>query len=184
MRIINFYLKKEIGDIMEISPNLTILEILGIAIKSEVDSAKLYELLIGKVKNKSVIERIKLLKKEEEKHRKIFEELHRKKFPEVEIALPENSIVPKVEMALSKDLTPEELLEIAMENELTSEEFYSDLEKRALDITGKGMLQYLSKVEQSHYRILKDEYEMLKKFPDYLEMEDFLLGERLIHLGP
>lgn len=169
---------------MEISPDLTILEILGIAVKSEIDSAKLYELLLGKIKNKDVKERIKLLKKEEEKHKKIFEDLHRRKFPDVEIAIPETSIVPKVEMALSKDLAPKELLEIAMENELTSERFYSDLQKRSLDVTTKGMLQYLSKVEQSHYRILKDEYEMLQQFPDYFDMDEFLFGDRLIHLGP
>jgi rubrerythrin len=169
---------------MEISPNLTVLEILGIAIKSEIDSVELYQKLMSKIKNKAVKDRIMLIKQEEIKHRQLFENLHHKKFPEIEIKVPKTSIVPKVESAFKQDLSPKELLEIAMENELASEKFYSELQKRSPDITSKGMLQYLSKVEQSHYRLLKDEYEMLEQFPNYLEMEDFLLGEGLIHLGP
>jgi len=169
---------------MEISPNLTTLEILGIAIKSEIDSAKLYQRLIDKIKNKAVRERIGLLIKEEKKHREIFESLHRQKFPEVEIAIPKTSFVPKMESALTQDLSAKELLEVAMENEKTSERFYSDLEKRSLDLSGKAMLQYLSRAEQTHYKIIKDEYDMLQQFPDYFEMEEFLLGDRLMHLGP
>jgi len=169
---------------MSVSPELTSLEVLGVAIKSEIEAAHLYERMERRVKNVGLKERLSFLKSEEEKHRKIFEDLFEKKYPGVELKLPATSMVPTMDVALTKELSVKELLEVAMKAEQISEKFYADLAKKSKDVSGASMLTYLSSVEHGHYNLLKNEYEMVVEFPAYAETEEFLFGERLIHVGP
>lgn len=169
---------------MSVSSELTSLEVLGVAIKSEIEAAKLYERMEKRVKNFDLKEKLQFLKGEEEKHRRIFDDLFRRKYPGVELKLPEKSMVPMMDVALTKELSVKELFEVAMKAEKLSEEFYADLAKRSKDVTGTSMLNYLSSVERGHYNLLKNEYEMVVEFPAYAETEEFLLGERLMHVGP
>lgn len=169
---------------MSVSSELTSLEVLGVAIKSEIEAARLYERMEQKVKNVDLKEKLEFLKAEEEKHRRIFEDLFRKKYPDVELKLPAESMVPMMDEALTKELSVKELFEVAMKAEKVSEGFYANLAAKAKDVTGASMLNYLSSVERGHYNLLKSEYEMVVEFPAYCETEEFLLGERLIHVGP
>ena len=169
---------------MTISSGLTSLEVLGVAIKSEIEAAKLYERMGHKVKNVDLKEKLQFLKSEEEKHRAIFEDLHKKKYPDVELKLPEKSMVPLMDVALTREMSVKELFEVAMKAENISEEFYANLAKQSKDVSGTSMLNYLSSVERGHYNLLKNEYEMVVEFPAYAETEEFLLGERFIHVGP
>lgn len=166
-----------------IDPKLTSLEVLGIAIKSEIDAANIYEHLFNKVRNRDLGERLRFLKGEEEKHRKILEELHAKSFPDVELALPANSFVP-MEVAMNRDKTVPELIKLAMEAEKDSERFYTEMAAKSEEQSGKVLLIYLSKMEQGHYNLLANEYELISQFPDYYKVEEFHLGEEMIHLGP
>ena len=54
---------------MTIADDLTPLEILGVAIKSEIEAANLYRYMAGQVVNLDLRERLDFLAKEEEKHR-------------------------------------------------------------------------------------------------------------------
>jgi len=56
--------------------------------------------------------------------------------------------------------------------------------ERAQDQSGRSLLTYLSRMEHGHYELLRNEYELIAQFPDYYKVEDFHLGEELIHLGP
>jgi len=165
-----------------IDPNLTALEVLGIAIKSEIHATGVYEKLGRMVRNRALRERLAFLKGEEEKHRKLLEELYAKSFPEVELKLPERSLVP-MEVAMREGITVPELFKLAMEAEETSEKFYRELAERTRDQSGKALLRYLSKMEHGHYELLRNEYELIEQFPEYYKVEDFHLGEELIHLG-
>ena len=51
---------------MSVSAELTSVEVLGIAIRSEIEAAKLYERLEGKVKNSDLKEKLSFLKSEED----------------------------------------------------------------------------------------------------------------------
>jgi rubrerythrin len=166
-----------------LDPNWTALEALGIAIKSEVHAAEVYGRLLGMVRNRALRERLAFLKGEEEKHRRLLEELYRKSFPEVKLALPERSLVP-MELAMSEGITVPELFKLAMEAERQSEQFYREMASRAKEPSGKALLAYLSKMEHGHYELLASESELLAQFPDYYKAEEFHLGEELIHLGP
>ena len=169
---------------MSVDSGLTSLEILGIAIKSEIEAAKLYERMESKVKNVDLKEKLVFLKGEEEKHRSIFEDIYRNKYPDVALKLPEKSMVPMMDVALAKEMSLKELFEVAMKAEKISEEFYTDLAKKSKDASGTSMLNYLSNIEHGHYNLLKNEYDMVVEFPAYAETEEFLLGDRLTHVGP
>jgi len=166
-----------------IDPNLTALEVLGIAIKSEVHAAEVYEKLGRMVRNRALGERLAFLKGEEERHRRLLEELYRKNFPEVELILPERSLVP-MEVAMREGITVPELFKLAMEAEETAERFYRELAERTREQSGRSLLLYLGRMEHGHYELLRSEYELIEQFPDYYRVEDFHLGEELIHLGP
>ncbi len=166
-----------------IDPNWTALEALGIAIKSEIHAAEVYEKLFGMVRNRALRERLQFLKAEEEKHLRLLEELYRKNFPEIELALPEKSLVP-LELVMREGITVPELFNLAMEAERQSEQFYREMASRTKEPSGKALLAYLSKMEHGHYELLAGEAELLAQFPDYYKAEEFHLGEELIHLGP
>jgi rubrerythrin len=169
---------------MAIDPNLTSLEILGIAIRSEIAAYDVYGRLAQKVRNPALKEKLLFLRGEEEKHRVMLEEMYAKSFPEVELELPPRSLLPRVDRAVSQETTVPELLEIAMEWEKLSEEFYADFAKRAEDARGRAVLQYLSKMESSHYHLLKVEHDFISQFPGYYDVEDFHFGAEMIHFGP
>jgi rubrerythrin len=169
---------------MSVHSGLTSLEVLGIAIQSEIEAAKLYERMERKIKNVDLKEKLEFLKGEEEKHRSIFEDIYRKRYPDVELILPEKSMVPMMDGALTKEMSLQELFEVALKAEKISEEFYTDLARKSKDVSGTSMLNYLSGIERGHYNLLKNEYDMVIAFPAYAETEEFLMSERLTHVGP
>ena len=128
--------------------------------------------------------KLRFLQTEEEKHRALFEDMFHKKYPDVELKLPEKSSVPLMDEALTREMSIKELFEIAIEAEKTSMEFYSNLAGTSKDTSGASMLTYLSNVERGHYNLVKNEYEMLVEYPAYADTDDFLFGERFIHVGP
>jgi rubrerythrin len=169
---------------VSVSRNVTSLEILGIAIRSEIEAARLYERMENLVRNVSLQGKFQFLKDEEKKHQSMFEAMFRKTYPDVELKLPEKSMVPMMDVALTKDVSIKELFEVAMKAEKISEDFYAGLAKNSKDPTGTSMLNYLSNIERGHYLLLQNEYDMLVEFPAYAETDEFLSGERLIHVGP
>ena len=169
---------------MSVSRNLTSLEILGIAIRSEIEAGRLYEKMEKAVGNVSLKEKFRVLKEEEQKHQTMFETMYRKAHPDVELRLPEKSMVPMMDVALKADMTIKELFEVAMKAEQISEEFYAGLAKQSHDPTGAATLTYLSNIERGHYLLLQNEYQMIVEFPAYAETDDFLSGERFMHVGP
>jgi len=169
---------------MAIDPNLTSLEILGIAIRSEIAAYDVYGRLAQKVRNPALEEKLLFLRGEEEKHRTILEEMYTKSFPEVKLELPPRSLLPRVDRAVSEETPVLELLEIAMEWEKLAEEFYAEFARRAEDARARTLLQYLSKMENSHYHLLKAEHDFISQFPDYYEVEEFHFGEGMVHFGP
>jgi rubrerythrin len=57
-----------------------------------------------------------------------------------------------------------------MEAEKFAEDFYARLAERMED-SQQRLLRYLSKVEHSHYLMLKTEYDAVQDFEDYAEQD-------------
>ena len=193
---------------MENRIQLTPLEALGIAIKAEIEAAETYERLANLVKNRALKERAHFLQGEELKHRALLEEVYARQFPDVELVLPAQSLVPRVDAApvlgeaegvedkisvpeprpdgstSSPHRLVEGLLYLAMQAEQASERFYADLARRSRSESARAMFQHLSRMENSHFHLLQVEHELITRFPDYYNIEEFHFGDELIHLGP
>jgi rubrerythrin len=163
--------------------DLTTLEVLAIAIKSEIEAIKLYNRMKEKSNNSDLQTKLSFLIDQEKNHERILTEAYRKKFPGVELSLPQETLVPSVSDVLSREATLKELFEAAMEAERKSEEFYMALANKTHDQSSRSMLEYLASMERSHLSILEAEFRQLEFSEDY-NTDDFLRGERLMNVGP
>jgi rubrerythrin len=163
--------------------DFTTLEVLSIAIKSEIEAIKLYNRMKDLTKNEDLKSKLDFLIGQEKQHQQILTDAYKKKFPDVDLKLPPKSLVPIISDVLSGDATLKDLFDAAMEAERKSEDFYRDLGERTRDANSKSILLYLASMEHSHHAILDAEYRQLEINADY-NSDDFLKGERLMNLGP
>ncbi len=161
----------------------TTLEILSIAIKAEIDAAKLYTKMKEMVKSADLKEKMDFLISQEEKHEKILREVYEKRFPDVELALPPKALVPAIDELLAKDASLKELFDAGMLAEKLAHEFYSDLANKTNDRNAKSTLMYMANMEQSHYAILEAEWKQIESL-DTEEAQRFLESDGLLFLGP
>jgi rubrerythrin len=163
---------------------LTSLEVIGVAIKSEIDAAALYRSMARRLRNPALVAKLDFLRQEEEKHRAILEDLHARRFPDVDLQLPAFSVVPTISPADLKDKTVPDLFQLAMTAEQMAADFYSKGADRSTDDAARTVMRYLSNVENSHYHMLESEVDLVSRFPDYYNADDFHLGDEMIFLGP
>ncbi|HMA77293.1 MAG TPA: ferritin family protein [Candidatus Krumholzibacteriaceae bacterium] len=161
----------------------TTLEIFSIAIKSEIEAAKLYNEMKKITKNSILKDKFDFLISQEKKHEQILKEAYEKNFPDVELKSPPNSPVPLTRDIMSESPSLKELFEIAMSAEKMAGGYYNDLAKRTNNPSSKSLLLYMAKMERSHLALLEVEYEQLESGAD-IDSDDFLRGERLMNMGP
>jgi rubrerythrin len=168
---------------MALDPRKKAPEIMGIAVRAEMDAAAIYRGLRARVRNEVLKQKLDFLAKEEDRHKLLLERLFRDKYPgqalKVPAAGPPAKGVPLVETGSVIDL-----FTLAMGKEKEAEEYYKDARARIEDPAAKKVLDYLSRVERSHYYMLKSEIDLLRAFPDSYDVEDFHIGQDLFHVGP
>jgi len=146
-------------------------DLMGYALRSEMDSNEAYSKLSDRVSNPLLKEKFRWLAFEENSHKEILTKLHKALFPNQSVDIPDK---PSEELFKSIDVAPSSsLLDIllqAMESEKAAEDFYARLADR-VENGKKRLLQYLSKVEHSHYMMLKTEYDAVQDFEDYAEQD-------------
>ena len=171
-------------DGMNLNSKLQPYEILAGAVRSEVDAADFYSKLHERVKNELLREKLKFLIFEEEKHKKTLERLFSQRFPDKILKVPEKSLLPPIKASLGDKASVLDLFQAALRAEKASEDFYKQAGERMKDELSQKVLRYLSRVERSHYFIIKSEIDLLEKFPDYYDVEDFHFGQEMVHVGP
>jgi rubrerythrin len=159
-------------------------EALAVGIRSEIEAASAYRHLLERVKNQLLQEKLKFLVFEEEQHRKILERLFSQRFAGQELEIPEKSFLSAIHIALDEKSSVLDLFKQALIAEKMSENFYKETQNHAEDTGTKKMLQYLSRVERSHFFMIKSEIELLSRFPEYYDVEDFHVGQDMFHVGP
>lgn len=169
---------------MAIDKSLAAWQVLGVAIRSEVDAAAFYNRLQGRVKNVLLVQKLKFLALEEEHHRKILERLLAQRYPDKPKDVPESSLMPPIGVALPAEPSVPELFEAALKAEEIAEAYYNDASERVEEEAGQRILAYLGRVERSHQAMIRSELDLIRRFPDYYDVEDFHLGEDLFHVGP
>jgi len=158
--------------------------ILAVAIRSEMDAAAIYNGLRGRVKNEVLLQKLKFLSDEETRHKAILERLFSDKFPDETLRVPPSSAGPAKSVAVDDAASVLDLFKLAMMKEKQAEEYYKESKKGITDDRGRKILDYLSRVERSHYFMLQSEIELLEKFPEYFDVEEFHTGQDLFHVGP
>jgi len=156
---------------MEDLSKQTVGELLGVAVRSEIDSNRIYKAWSDKLSNPLLKEKFQWLANEEQKHKEILENLFKELHPDGELKIPDQ--VPEELMkriAITPSSTLADFLYQAMETEKSAETFYAKLAGRVAE-TKKKILNYLSSVEHSHYMMLKSEYSLALEFEDYAERE-------------
>lgn len=169
---------------MAANEGLTAVEVLGVAIKSEIEAAALYARLAAQVRNATLASKLNFLRGEEEKHRSILQDVYERRFPDIELQLPAQSPVPTVDTTTLANMTVPELFQLAMKAEQLAADFYAREADRSFDEMGRTTLRYLSHVESGHYKMLETEYELVSRFPDYYNADEFHFGDELMHIGP
>lgn len=148
---------------MKVDASMSLSELLAVAIKSEIESYDMYRRLIEKIGDFVLREKLKFLALEEKKHWELLEKVFRKEFPNTELHLPSQTMVPVPDLAPEEGMPLSTVLSKVMEAEEEAREFYSSLIPLFGKKKVKQALRYLSETEQSHHSQIKREYEMALK---------------------
>ncbi len=167
-----------------ISPEMTALEILGVAVKSEIEAANFYRRLNARVKSDLLRAKINFLVLEERKHRQVLLRLSRQRFGQIPKPLPAKGITPGYSLGSWKNLTLADIFDVALKAERAAEAFYSDARKVVKDELASRILDYLRRVERSHAALILSEIDLLRRFPEHYDVAGFHLGEEFVHIGP
>ena len=162
--------------------SMSVEQALSMALKSECEAEALYKKLKKLVKNFVLLDKLKFLITEEKKHQKMVEALYRKLFSDKEPHASEKSLLPRLTISLKEDSSVLDLLELAMEAEMMSEEFYDSLSEEVEERGAQEILQYLSSMEHGHYALLKGEYDLCMRDEAYYDRDDFQYD--MVHIGP
>lgn len=169
---------------MPINRKLKPWEILSVGIRSEVDAVSFYTRLQDRIKNVILLQKLKFLTLEEEHHRKILERLFGQRFPDKAVGAPESSLMPPIAASVGEEASVLDLFMAALKAEKIAEGFYREASELAEEEGSRKMLAYLGRVERSHQAMIRSEIDLLEKFPDYYNVEDFHIGGDLFHVGP
>lgn len=169
---------------IKLPKGLTTIAVLGIAIQSEIEAARYYQKIRRVVQSPSLKDKLGFLIGEEEKHQLILTDYYHKKFPGISVSTPFVSAVPKPVIPQKGKITVSVLLKAAMKAEVAASKFYLTLGNRINDIQGSLLLKYLSKVENSHYHLLKNELELIEQGSRIKGMKTVYQMDRAVHIGP
>jgi rubrerythrin len=150
---------------------LTGLEVLGVAIRSEVEAHRFYTQALKAVRNPLLREKLSRLAAEEKRHRQILEERYRRSSGEEFPAIPRKGGV-EGKGKMPKDLAPEGILKLAIQKEREAAQFYRQQALKAADMSGRFMLEYLADFERSHEQSLQAELKALNRFPEWFSSKD------------
>ncbi len=169
---------------MTLDPGLQPFQVVAAAIRSEIDATAFYKKLGERVKNALLIRKLAFLAFEENQHRKILERLFAQRYAGMSLEVPECSPMPPIGAALGEAPSVLDLFQAALVAEEVSERVYGEAGERAEDEGSRHILAYLGRVERSHAAMVRSEIDLLSRFPDYYDVEDFHVGQDLFHVGP
>lgn len=159
--------------------NFDLEDLLLAAMKSEIESNRLYSKMAKKTKNGLLEDKLNFLAIEEEKHRAFIEEIYLNYYPDEKIVIPKKTPVPLPEIEFSIDTPLSKLLKEAMGAEENASDFYKSLASRFEKGTKiYNTLLYFSDMELGHYKILEMEKESMERF------EEADVYWPMVHVGP
>ena len=154
-------------------------DLLLTAIKSEIESNRLYKKIANKTKNGLLQNKLKFLAEEEDKHREYIEDIYKNHYPKNKIKIPDQTAVPLPDIKIDEDMPVSSMLQMAMDAEKNAKEFYTGLAQRFEDGSKiHNTLMYFADMEQGHYKMMEMEKESMEKF------EESDVYWPMMHVGP
>jgi len=162
--------------------NLTPLEAVALAVRSEIESTDIYTKLIHRIRNPEVKQLFVDLAAEEDRHRGYLMELYRNMLGGEEPSIPESDGRKK-----EWDIDPEAdfltVMTRARDKEYDSEAFYLDAAEKVQDHKTRQFFIDLAETERKHAVVLQKQVDKLKEDPHWFDREE-LEGYKPVHEGP
>jgi rubrerythrin len=162
--------------------DLTPLEAVALAVRSEIESTNLYGKLTERVKNPEVKQLLQELAADEEHHRDALMKMYQNMLGSETPSVPESDGREK-----QWDIDPEaEYLTImvkARDKELDSEEFYKKAAERVRDHKTRTFFMELAETERAHAARLQRQVEKLQEDPHWFDREE-PDSYKPVHEGP
>jgi rubrerythrin len=153
-----------------ICEEITALEALGIAIRSEIDAQEVYKDLSSMCGEEMLRDKFLNMYNEERKHQTLLEKMYKDMFPDVELVLPASRLPKEVSDSKTRlRCNIKDIICLAIDEEKKSREFYLDCAETVTDLSGKRMFRFLADMEFSHQALLNAELELFEKYPAYFE---------------
>lgn len=156
---------------------LTMLEAVAMAVRSEIESTDLYEKLIPRVKNPSVQEMLQDLAADEEKHRASLMAMYEEMLEGQKPSIP-TSDGRKKQWDIDPDADFLTIMTKARDKEYDSEAFYQNAAERVQDYKTRMFFIDLAETERRHAVVLQEQVEKLQADPHWFDRED------AFHEGP
>ena len=138
--------------------DMSIEDVLGMAVKTEVQGKIFYQILSEKVKHPEVKKKLRSLADDEIRHERIMTDLYRKTLGKEPTELPKKGIPDIVKAITSMNISDRsqllQVLDMAIEAELIAAKFYHHGTTLTADPRTKRMFEQLEKEEDSHYNFL------------------------------
>ncbi len=163
---------------MAMKEDLTLLEVIGLAIRSEEDAAEFYGSISKVIGNELVRAKYEALAKEEVGHRHMLVELYKKMSGESKAPPPIPGSPSTAEGGMPRFSADsiEELLKHAIGREVDANDFYRRAAARAIDTNSRRTLEYLADIEHGHELMLRSELDAFLRDRDwYAEKPDVQL---------
>lgn len=145
---------------------LTALEALGVAIRREADTAKVFERIAAACESPLVRDRFLLLARESAQVEGLLRTRHADLFPDIELSLPPAATdLPDPESAQDRCSGLKEALRWAIDVERESREEFMEATPWADDWAAKEMFVYLADVHARRASDLEAEYDVIVRYP-------------------
>lgn len=136
-------------------------DILGMAVKTEIQGRKFYLTLAEKVNHPEVKKKIQSLADDETRHERVMVDLYRKTLDREPRDLPDKGVPDIVKAISAMDINEKsqllQVIDMAIEAELVSARFYKRGATLSEDSRTKRVFEQLEKEEDGHYNFLTAE---------------------------
>lgn len=149
-----------------LTADLTALEILGVAVRREVDAAAAYRDLAVRCTGSLARDRFLLLEQEARRHETLLRRRYAEMASGAELRLPRASLAPAPEAAsVDAGAGIRGAVRCAADAEARAREFYLDAATAAEDPAAREMLRYLADVHARRHMELESEFELVVRYP-------------------
>jgi len=159
--------------------DLTPLEAVALAVRSEMESTDLYAKLIHRVRNPAVVALLKDLAEEEERHRLGLMKLYRQMLGGEEPSIPAGDGREK-QWDIDPDADFLTIMTRARDKELDSETFYKNAAEKVRDFKTRMFFVELAETERQHAARLEAQVQKLHEDPHWFDRDE----AGFVHEGP